>query len=384
MNGPRSPVLMILGVVSAFVIGLVLVDVGPKLWDGVIWPGLVRVGLASPGEPKIPDCSVRDRVCAQRFAEEADRFERVGRPQEAEAVHRAAAFAGDARAAFMAGWLHEEAYRTQVGDKLRSFTPLPELDSTGAEDLPRGPGFVTLVEKAEQEATTAAEAHRRLAYLFYLRAAIDGFAPAMNNLGAMFQFGLAGVQDRGSTALWYERGAAAGNPVAVLNLIRMRVRDLRSGTVSCSALRATGSTVVVKTRDMPSMDREDAILDRTRFRGRALPAEIRRVALDGPSLRLRRLLQTSGVTIPGISQSELYAEMRNQPDSWAFDPDPDEVMTDLPRFRSEADLSRISTNCYRQSYARSHQDDRSRMRELRSLQDAYDRPVRRTAYGRWW
>lgn len=374
----------ILGIVSAFVMGLLLVEIVPDLWEALIRPAVVRVGLMSPGEPVIPNCDARDAVCANRFAAEARRFERIGRPQEAEEVYRRAAFDGDARSAFMAAWLHEEAYREQSGNKLRSFVALPELESTGAEDLPRGPGFVTLVEKAEQGATTTAERHRRLAYLFYLRAAIDGFAPAMNNLGSMFQFGLAGVRERASAELWYERAAAAGNPVAVMNLIRMRVRDLRDGTVSCASVVATGSFAVVKTRGTPSADREDAIIDRTRFRGRPLPAEMRTIALDGPNFRLRRLLERSGVMLPAISQSELRALLRDQPDGWAFDADPDEVETDLPRFRRDADLVRISATCDRQSRSRSQRAEASRMRELRSLQDSYDRPVRRTAYGRWW
>lgn len=377
----RSPFLSILGVVSAFVMGLLLVDVGPKLWDGQIWPMLVRIGLASPGEPKIPSCAVKDPVCARRFAAEAERFERVGRPQEAEIVHRAGAFAGDARAAFMAGWLHEEAYRQQVGAKLRSNLPLPELDATDAEDLPRGPGFAALVEKAEHEAPTATERHRRLAYLFYLRAAIDGFAPAMNNLGSMFQFGLAGVQERATTALWYERAASAGNPVAVLNLIRIRVRELRDGTVPCATVRATGAWVVVKTRGTVSEDREDAILDRTRFRGRSLPSDMRMIALEGPSYRLRRLLETSGVTRPAVSQSELMALVRDQPSGWAFDADPDEAEAELPRFRRDTDFRQVATDCSRNHYRRSQEADASKMRNLRWLQDSYDRQPRRRSYG---
>ena len=384
MNTVRSPVIALLGVVSAFVAGLLVVDVGPKLWEAQIWPALVRVGLASPGEPKIPECNAKDRVCAQRFAAEAERFERIGRPEEAEAIHRRAAFDGDARSAFMAGWLHEEAYRAAVGERMRSFSPLPELDSTGAEDLPRGPGFAMLVEKAEREAATASERHRRLAYLFYLRAAIDGFAPAMNNLGSMFQFGLTGVNERANTDLWYERAAAAGNPVAVLNLIRMRVRDLRAGTVSCSMVRVNGPFVVVKTRDAPTPDRDDAILDRTRFRGRVLPAEMRTIALEGPSYRLRKLLVTSGVTIPAISQSELLALTRDQPDGWAFDADPDEAEVDLPRFRRDADYRQMATNCRTQISGRSHQSDAERMQQLRSIQDTYDQPTRRSYSRRWW
>ena len=384
MNGPRSPVLAVLGVISAFVLGMVLFDVGPKIWEAAIWPGLVRIGLASPGEPTIPDCNVRERECARRFAAEAERFERVGRPQLAEEIYRRAAFDGDARSAFMAGWLHEEAYRGQAGSKLRSHSPLPELESTGAEDLPRGPGFVALVDKAEHEAPTAVERHRRLAYLFYLRAAIDGFAPAMNNLGAMFQFGLAGVHERANTELWYERAASAGNPVAVLNLIRMRVRDLRDGSVSCTNVLRTGPVAVVATRSAPTADREDAILDRTRFRGRVLPAEMRTIALDGPNYRLRRLLDRSGVTTPAISQSELMALLRDQPEGWAFDADPDEMESELPRFRRDADLTRVSRSCVNQHYGRSASTDAYRMRQLRSLQDSYDRPARRTSYGRWW
>lgn len=373
----------IAGILVAFVLGILLVEVGPKVWEAQLRPGLVRIGLLSPGEPKIPDCNAAERACAKRYAEEAARFERVGLAAAVEPLHRKAAFDGDARSAFMAGWIHEEAYRGAVGERLRSHSPLPELESTDEEDLPRGPGFVALVEKAEREAGTANERHRRLAYLFYLRAAIDGFAPAMNNLGSMFQFGLTGVRERASTEIWYERAAGVGNPVAVLNLIRMRIRDLRDGSVSCETVRRTGAVAVVKTRSALTDDRDPDILDRTRFRGRKLPDDLKSLALDGPGPRLRRLIDQAGITRPAISQAELRGLMRDLPEGWAFDGDPDENETEMPRFRREADVSTIASTCARTAWRRSGQSDASKMRQLRALQDSYDRP-RRYYGGKWY
>lgn len=375
----QSPVVFVAAAAGLFILGFTAMVVVPDLFGAVIRPALIRAGALSAGEPNIPACNPVQRACAALFAQEAGYRASIGRGDDVEMLYRRAAEAGDARSAFMAGFIHEEAYRARVGGRLRAYMPIPEIETQGEADLPRGPGFAAALAAIDAAGGTPADRHRRLAYLFYLRAAIDGFAPAMNNLGTMYQFGLTGVTARATMESWYERATVAGNPVALLNLVRVWVRELRDGSVSCERLQRFSDGGPLRVLRASREDREDEILDRTRFRGRQLPQELRQLALGRSSRQLPRVLEIGGVTTPAVSQSELASLARELPEDWAFDGDPDENESILPRFRQTPDLSQLLASCLH-SANRGHESDQNKLSRLRSMQDTMDRSWRR----KWW
>ena len=230
----------------------------------VATPGFFDFG-SGPAE-----CDARGADCRVRLRSQGERAFERGDTAAGDAALGRAALAGDMRAAFHLGWHHEQAYRKAVGKKLEAGAAPIEESQPGIAGLPRGADFAALAKRYETVPAGPARAlaDRSLAFLWYGYAANGGFGPAMNNLGAMYQFGLMGQRDRIQAQTWYKRGAAVANPVALLN---DRVLEIRYGgdcDFDSSQAFAGGLTA-------PPVDLEEEIIIRTRFRGREVPAGIR-------------------------------------------------------------------------------------------------------------
>lgn len=313
-------------------------------------PGLFASAVA------VADCDPHAADCRARLRSQGERAFARGDVATGDAAYAKAALGGDVRAAFLLGWHHEEAYRRAVGKKLEAGTAPLEEGQPGIGGLPRGPEFLALTRHHEAVPPGPARplADRTLAFLWYGHAATGGFGPAMNNLGAMYQFGLMGARDRVRAQTWYERAAAVQNPVGRLNL---RVLSLRYGAdcdFDSPMAFAAGLTA-------PPVDLEEEIIVRTRFRGRAVPSALRGL-FEAQSLAVSKPPDEMGVVdvlrIAGAANSFDVADFAQDWD------DADEVEAARGKQRDCAE---------RRSASRDH--DREKMQRLRSLQDSIDRPT---------
>ncbi|MER2604653.1 MAG: hypothetical protein ABTQ29_02370 [Siculibacillus sp.] len=333
---------------------------------------LSRFGLGDTESFAVPDCDARAISCATLRRTRALAAMDKGRRDDARRLLQPVAATGDVRAMFLLGWTEEEAYRGLVGTRIKALSTIPEEARWTPESLPRGEGFDRLVADVEAAEIGEADRRRRLAWLWYSRAAIDGFAPAMNNLGAMYHYGLMGPRDRSMEELWYRRAMEAGSPIGLLNVLRTWNRELRAGTAACSKVLywyGGGGVFKPSTREE---DTEDSVMARTRFRGRGLPPEARDWLRNGSRGRWSHILRLTGVQRPAISQSEIAAFERALPEHWVFEADPDEVSGELPRFRDTVSLRLQAELCDRDSYRQS-ETDHSKLERVRWMQDAMDR-----------
>lgn len=301
----------------------------------------------------IADCDPQGAECRARLRAQGESAFARGDVATADAAFARAAVAGDVRAAFALAWHHEEAYRRAVGKKLEAGSAPVEESQPGIGALPRGPEFLALTKRHEDVPAGPARplADRSLAFLWYGYAAGAGFGPAMNNLGAMYQFGLMGARDRFRAQSWYQRAAAAHNPVGKLN---DRVLSIRYG-IDCdyeSAPAFAGGLTA------PELDLEEEIIVRTRFRGRLVPAGIRGM-FRAQNIAAGKAPEEIGladvIRIAGASAVFDFDDMKQDWD-------------DAP----EVDATRERRNECTAHRAASGPGDREKLRRLRAMQDSID------------
>jgi hypothetical protein len=162
---------------------------------------------------------------------------------------------GDPSAMFALGWLNE---MRAIGQ----FKALVEAQRLkfGAKTLDGGPDDVSLREIAD----TRSEAEQ-----WYRKSADKGFAPAMNNLGELYQLGIDGHSDPGQAFNWYMAAARAGNPVGAWNLAIAYMRGYgvdRDDTKAKQWLTWSPSTGSPRDLLWP-------ILERTKLFGSDIPAD---------------------------------------------------------------------------------------------------------------
>ena len=362
---------------ALFGIGFGGVLFGSDSGAGPIRSFLEQHGVLTSAGLVMPKCDAATSACRDTLRAKALKAMEQGRGGDAEQLLRPAALRGDARAMFFLGWVHEEAYRTAMGPtKLRALSTVPEESVWTPETLSRSQGFEDALNQVAASAAPEPEKRRRLAWLWYMRAAIDGFAPAMNNIGSMYQFGVMGPRERKIEQTWYERGSEAGNVIALLNLLRIWNRELRDGTASCEKILFWSNGNVRYVPRARAEDMDDAVLKRTRFRGRMVPDQVRAYLLSGSRSKMAEVLVLAGIVRPDVSQSELYASQRALPEDWVFDADPDEREADLARFKKRVSLSEQAEQCTKSRY-RSTQSDHYKLERVRDMESALNRPRRR-------
>lgn len=224
--------------------------------------------------PKV-ECDAAEDLCRKRLRAQAQLYFGADDPATAVKVLRPLALAGDAVAAFQLGWHHEEIYRAGVGRRLEAGSTLPEVSVHGPDGLPEGEAFVALIEarSAPADAKEALDAARALAFLWYAQAARKGFAPAANNLGSMYQFGLLGRRDEVAARRWYLVAYDAGSPVAAYNLERLRIMGYQDRAIECTERAGGGWLPLVRAPNRDDMF--DDVLMHTRFRGRGVGRPMR-------------------------------------------------------------------------------------------------------------
>ena len=301
------------------------------------------------------DCDARTQECRARLRAQGERAFGRGDVATGDAAFGRAAVAGDVRAAFELAWHHEEAYRKVAGKTLEAGTAPVEESQPGIAGLPKGAAFLDLTKRYEEvpPGPARALADRSLAFLWYGYAANGGFGPAMNNLGAMYQFGLMGARDRIQAHSWYRRAASAQNPVGKLN---ERILDIRYGA-ECdfdpSLVFAGGLTA-------PPIDLEDDVVLRTRFRGRTVPSGVRGM-FKAQNLAVSKPPEEMGV----LDVMQIAAAAR------AFDfTDLKQDWDDAPEVEAMRGKQR---DCSEKRSASGAAVDHDKMRKLRSMQDSIDR-----------
>ena len=306
------------------------------------------IGTPINCDPNAADCQTRLRAQGEvAFA--------VGKSAAGDAAMARAAIAGDLRAAFHLGWHHEEAYRRAVGKKLEAGTAPQEESTPGLAGLPRGTEFLALTKRYEEVPAGPARplADRSLAFLWYGYAANRGFGPAMNNLGAMYQFGLMGARDRGQAQIWYQRAAARQNPVARLN---DRELALRYGSeCEFDPLQVFAGGLMA-----PPVDLEEEIIVRTRYRGRVVPGPVRGL-FRMQSLSVAKSPEEMGVLdVVQIAAAGRSLDSTDLNQEWD---DAEEVAAMRNQRRDCKDALGKRT---------ASADDRAKLERLRALQDSVD------------
>ena len=222
-------------------------------------------GIRSLFVPKV-ECDLSEEICRGRMRAQAELFRGAGDESEARRVYRRLALADDVVAAFQLGWLHEEAYLAKMGRLPLATAPHPDT-AKYASGVPTGEAWHQVLAEWDTPAALAdaAERDRVLAYLWYRRAADAGFAPALNNIASMYQFGELGPVDEDRALSLYRRAATMRSPVAAAN-----------HDIILSHRSALGAQTCTHVPDMPvfayrNVDKPevkiDNILGRTRVRG---------------------------------------------------------------------------------------------------------------------
>lgn len=265
--------------------------------------------------PSVECDSSVDR-CRQRLRAQAELFVRLGDMGGAAAVLRRLARLGDPEAAFHLAWHYEERYRTAVGRLKDAATPIREAAEIEPGTLPTAKALDELIDRrlTSVDAATREESDRAFAFLWYARAATAGFAPALNNLAAMHQFGLLGVRDDLRARRWYLAAYDAGSPVAAFNLERLRVKGREDPRMACLDESTPGWLPLV--RAPAEVDMRALVLARTRFRGRELDPPFRALLAE---MVLR--LTSPEVWIERASRSAFETENSAVPSSggWEYD-----------------------------------------------------------------
>jgi len=287
-------------------------------------------------------CNAEETACRAQLRERGLQLLAVRRENEARETFRIAAFAGDAVSQFELGWLHEQAYRAKVGRALATKVSVDEEGFHGVEGLPTGEAFVELIRRHSDGADPNGSvlADRTLAYLWYAAAARSSFAPAMNNLGAMYQFGMLGRIDRVKGRDWYVRAHDLGNPVAAFNLARLVNLD----APELDDCRYVNQWLPLTLRPKPE-DMAEPILTQTRFRGREL----------APGLR--ELIRAQAQAVGGGGASEepgkpnagmilaLLAEAGRSQKSEVFDDETPEEANTVPEWKGVPAGTSARRNC---------------------------------------
>lgn len=225
-------------------------------------------------------CDDAEALCRSRKRAQADLYFKAGDEGRGVAVLRRLARGGDLPAMFHLGWHHEEVYRAAVGRALEAGKAIPEEATFGPSGLPSGEAFEALVDArsaARDEARRRDDA-RALAFLWYAKAAAGGFAPAANNLASMYQFGLIGHRDQRAARRWYLAAYDAGSPVAAFNLETLRIHGYDDPDIDCMDHQGPGWLPL--TQAPAEVDMTDPTLTRTRFRGRAVGANLKILLRD--------------------------------------------------------------------------------------------------------
>lgn len=328
----------------------------------------------------VEGCDHTEARCRVARWEAVDRSLKSGDHDRTVRLLKPIAEAGEPRAAFLTGWAHEEAYRAVVGGRIKALSTIPEETSANIDTMPRGEAFSKLVSAIETSPASEADRRRRLAWVWYVRASLEGFAPAMNNIGSMHQFGLLGPRDRRGETEWYRRAMNSGNPIATLNGLRSFVRDVRDDAATCESIAFWTGTLRGWRFEARAEDLDETIAARTRLRGRAPPEDVRRwiheVMFD-KSARAeagRRLIQ---VIRPASSMADARAFERDAPAAWVFEADPDErpgVLPAMNRMKPPGNLDDQIDRCRRATWAsaRSGRDDHNRLEQARWAQQRHD------------
>lgn len=248
--------------------GLAAVALFGAAFGGTLWIAQPKGTTTASVAAADTVCNLAEEACRAQLRSEGERHLGAGRRERAIAAFRRAGVAGDGVSAFHLGWIHEEAYRAAVGSRLETTSPVAE-EAAGVQGLPRGGVFEAMLARHEAVPTGAARAaaDRSLAFLWYARSAAEGFAPAMNNIGAMYQFGEMGGRDLRRAKTWYQRASERGNPVAWSNV--QVIRSKTDGNLDCEST-AVGRQELQLGHVPAVIDLTDAVMERTRLRGRGL------------------------------------------------------------------------------------------------------------------
>ncbi len=140
-----------------------------------------------------PRCAVRMRAMGNLWSGKGDL-------KRASLWYQQAAIAGDRAAMFHLAWIYEQAGRDEIQATLRRIAEHRRAGSSaGPEPAMTFGDFLT----AER---------------WYRKAAEQGFAPAMNNLGQLYLHGLTGRRDAREAFRWHLAAAKLGNYPGSLNV----------------------------------------------------------------------------------------------------------------------------------------------------------------------
>ncbi len=299
---------------------------------------VVRPGSGSLMSTVVPaaNCNTADPVCRNRHRGRAYLLIKAGQAAEAREAFRTAALAGDERSQFQLGWLHEQAYRAKVGRAMATTIAVDEERFHGAEGLPKGEAFLAMVRRhtgnADPHGPVLAE--RTLAFLWYSAAAQAGFAPAMNNLASMYQFGMLGRIDRVKAREWYIRAYDRGNPVAAYNLERLNNLD----APELHDCRYDGRWLPLVLKPKPE-DLLEPIFTQTRFRGRELdPGMKELIRSQVRAVGAGALAAEAEAEPPGLIQALLDEVRYGRPITVYDDETPEEAKT-IPEWKGAANPS---------------------------------------------
>jgi hypothetical protein len=179
------------------------------------WLPLLEFSVEQSCPPVAPD-----RSCLRRMRGLGDGWSLAGNLVRARPWYERAAAAGDVVAMFELGWMYEQVAHEQL---IQINAMRSQKRSPYPPELPELSGGVTKLDPAlapgwDRAAFAAATANGEQAASWYRRAADQGFAPAMNNLGSLYDAGLAGRTDMAAALQWYRAAAATGIPAGLWNV----------------------------------------------------------------------------------------------------------------------------------------------------------------------
>ncbi len=169
-----------------------------------------------------------------------------------------AAEAGDAAAMFHLAWTYQ---RIGINEPTAG-QPDRLVSVFGAHGHMAG-------DAQEPPTQPAAPSSTEQAAYWYRKAAQQGYAPAMNNLGQLYLFGVLGARDFQEAMRWHLAAARAGNPIAALN-VSLAYRTGMGVPVDVTQARQWASLHV----DQNSPDLEPVTLSRTLVYGSSVGAKI--------------------------------------------------------------------------------------------------------------
>lgn len=178
--------------------------------------------------------------------------------------YRRAADTGDVASMFHLGWTLEQKGLAQFQEAIRDMAARRETD-------------------VPDQSLSFSRSHFQDAASWYRRAAEKAFAPAMNNLGNLYEQSLlSGNRNLHEAFRWYMAAARAGNPIGAFNL-SLHYRGGLGVTRDFAEADKWAKWSPVKYNEA---DLSEPTLERTRIFGSAVPAplraKLRAVADDGP------------------------------------------------------------------------------------------------------